>query len=358
MPYCRKCGAKLADDARFCYNCGTPVTDPVRETPRTSQTRPLRKNPLFIPVMIIIALAISALVITAVASAPLTPVNYNQQNQIGQSSQGKLNLDFQADIGDIYVYTNLTGGSMVLMDVSASGGSSLFGGKEPVTFTVQNSTVNGGEVVTAHVSALHSFPFAGNLHVVCKIYVNPQVDLTLNVHSGVGEVYMDADSDVEISSLTLETTTGNTCLDLQKGAAVTGGLKLSTATGNVKFSMNQANITGDLVFEFNSGTGDIDLNMTQTQKFNGSLQVNGHTGTGDISLNRLLIDGEVAAEIRSNAGLGKINVAMKNFNGNQSPIQSNNYPAASDIDMNFNTGVGNINLNAEYQTVSLPSLRV
>jgi len=30
MPYCRKCGAELAEDARFCSACGTPVTAPAK----------------------------------------------------------------------------------------------------------------------------------------------------------------------------------------------------------------------------------------------------------------------------------------------------------------------------------------
>lgn len=31
MPYCSKCGAKLKEDDKFCYVCGSPITKVVRE---------------------------------------------------------------------------------------------------------------------------------------------------------------------------------------------------------------------------------------------------------------------------------------------------------------------------------------
>jgi hypothetical protein len=308
--------------------------------------------------MFIIAITISALVIAVVASAPLNPVNFSQQEQVPMSGQNRLNLNFDANIGDIYIYTNLTGSNMVLMDVSAKGGTSLFGPNQPVTFTVQNHEENSTQMVTADVSAPNEFPFAGNLKVVCNIYVNPSADLMLNVNSQVGNVYMDADSNAKISMLKLETTTGDSNLDLQKGAEVNGGLTLKTATGNLWLSMNEADIKGNYTLELTTATGNVNMNITQTEKFNDTLQVNGHSGTGNINLDSLVIDGEVAARIETNTGLGQVRLDVENFNGNQSPIQSNNYPSSSNINMNFNTGVGNINLNASYKTTIEPTISV
>lgn len=31
MPYCRKCGAELDEEAKFCSSCGTPVAPRVTE---------------------------------------------------------------------------------------------------------------------------------------------------------------------------------------------------------------------------------------------------------------------------------------------------------------------------------------
>lgn len=365
MPYCRKCGTKLADDAQYCYKCGAQVVPAVQTTPsppsrsstfEAQPSRPLRKNPFFIPVMLIIAVTLSALILAAVASAPLNQVNFSQQNEIVKSGQTRLNLNFYADIGDVYVYTNLTGQNMVVMDVSAVGGTSIFGPGNPVTFKVADSTANGTQFVSANVSSSMVFPLAGNLRVVCKIYINPEADLTLNVKSVVGTVQMDAGSQAKISMLKLEAVTGEAKLNLQ-GAAVEGNLRLKTATGNVWFSINQASINGNCTVDLNAGTGNVNVDVTQTRRFNGDLQVNGRSGTGNIYLDRLLIDGEVAARIQSSTGLGQINVDVKNFNGNQSPLQSDNYPSICNINMDFNTGVGNVNLKAVYQTGILPTVR-
>jgi hypothetical protein len=365
MPYCRKCGVKLADDARFCYNCGDQVipvpfeqASPVQQTPRIYQSQPLRKNPLFIPVMVIIALTVSALVISAVAAAPLSPVNFSRQSTFGHSGFNKVNLDFQADIGDIHVYTNLTGDEMLLMDVSATGATSLFGSNQPVTFTVQNSTDGNSQNVTVHVYSSTKPLFNTNLHVVCNIYINPQADLTLSVKSEVGDVYMDASLNIKLLSLTLKTTTGNTHLTMQKGTIVRGDMTLSTSTGNIELDMSQAEINGNRTINLDSGTGDINMNIMQIQKLNGNLQVSGHTGIGNIYLDRLVIDGEVAARIVSEAGLGRITiVGSENFNGDQSPVESNNYPAPSVINLNLNTGLGNIELHPVYATTAIPVVR-
>jgi hypothetical protein len=363
MPYCRKCGVKLADDARFCYNCGTPViptsmqqAPPVQEPPRPRQNVPLKKNPLFIPVMIIIALTVSALIIAAVAAVPLNQVNFNEQSQIPKSGTNKLSLDFIAEVGDVNVYTNLTGDIMLLMNVSATGSTSLFASRQPVTFKVQNSTTNNSQNITAQVSG-QNYPFNSNLNVVCNIYVNPEADLTLNVRSELGNVYMNAGSQAKILSLKLETSLGNTVLELQKDVIVRGDLTLSTSTGNIEFNLNQAGINGNRTVEINSGTGNINLNIVQIKKLNGNLQVNAHTGTGNIYLDRLAIDGEVAARIVSGTGIGRIYTNLVNFNGDQSPIESNNYPAVSVINIDLNTGIGNIYLNAAYETTTVPVVR-
>lgn len=242
------------------------------------------------------------------------------------------------------------------MDVSATGSTNIFRANQPVRFTVENSTVNGGEVVTARVKTVAA-PFSGNLRVVCNIYVNPELDLTLNVRSDVGEVKMYADSTAKIVQLRLEAATGNTELDVHKDAVINGDLTLRTATGNIRFKMNQAHVNGNVTFDLGSGIGTVNMDITQTQRLNGNIQVNAHTGTGDVNLNRLLIDGEVASRIESNKGIGRITTDLRSFSGNESPIESNNYPSASNINFKLNTGIGNIRIVATYSSTAVPTLR-
>lgn len=362
MPYCRRCGAKLDDDAKYCYRCGASVVmQPPTEAPAQpapapfrSEPAPLRRNPFFIPIIIIIVVAVSALIIAIVLSAPLVPVDFEDSSQINQPNVNRLNLDFHADIGEINVFTNLTD-KTVVMDVSASGSTNVFRSNEP-KFTVENSTVADGEMVTARLTT-DSTPFAGNMKVVCNIYVNPTLDLILIVRSDVGEVKMNADAQAKIGSLRLETAVGNTWLNVNKDAVVNGDIVLKTATGTVWFKMDHAHVNGNLTFDLGSGTGSVNMNVNQLGQLNGNVQVNAHTGTGDVNLNRLLIDGEVGARIESDAGIGKVTTDLRNFSGYQSPISSNNYPSESNINFNLNAGIGNIHVVAAYSTSAVPTLR-
>jgi hypothetical protein len=358
MPYCRRCGTKLEEDAKFCFHCGTPVVAPLpfseyRQAP--AQNEPFRRSPLFIPVIVLVAIVLSAVVIAAVASAPLNPVNFNQSSQISQPGVDRLSLDFQADVAEINVFTNLTD-KTVQMDVSAKGTTGIFASNTPVKFTVENSTVNGGVVVTAKVS-MTEFLQTSNLRIICNIYVNPALDLTLNVRSTVGQVTMNADSSAKIKTLNLQATTGIMRLDIKKGTIVMGDVSLKTSTGNVWFSMDQANVQDNVTVNLSSSTGSVNMNVSETKKFNGNIQINANTQTGQVNLDRLLIDGEVAAKIESHTTLGRVTLDVNNFSGNQSPIQSDNYPAASNINVSINTNIGNIHIAASYQTMTIPTIR-
>jgi hypothetical protein len=306
--------------------------------------------------MLIIVVAVSALVIAIVLSAPVVPVDFTDSSQINQLNVDRLSLDFHADTAEVNVFTNLTDKTLV-MDVSATGSTSIFRSTEPVKFIVENNAVGDGEVVTARLTT-DSVPFSDDLHVVCNIYVNPTLDLDLNVRSDIGEVKMNADSEAKISTLSLETNAGSTQLNIQKDTVINGGIVLKTAAGTVRFRMDQARINGNVTFDLNSGAGSLYLNINQPRQLNGNVQVNAHTGTGDVNLNRLLIDGEVGARIESDAGIGRVTTDLHNFSGNQSPLSSNNYPSESNISLNLSTGIGSIHVVAAYSTRAVPTVRI
>ncbi|MCL4429964.1 MAG: hypothetical protein M1167_04345, partial [Chloroflexi bacterium] len=71
----------------------------------------------------------------------------------------------------------------------------------------------------------------------------------------------------------------------------------------------------------------------------------------------LQIDGAVGAKIISQTNLGSIHSNLQHFSGSQSPIQSDNYPAASNIEINNRTNLGSININAAYQSSVTPAIR-
>ena len=96
MLYCRKCGIQIANDAKFCYKCGTPTTGPIPMHPQTPAPIPpspptpltiqpqntyehtfnktVNKENLLIITISLLVITVVALVIAIVAFSPLTNI--------------------------------------------------------------------------------------------------------------------------------------------------------------------------------------------------------------------------------------------------------------------------------------------
>jgi DUF4097 and DUF4098 domain-containing protein YvlB len=120
--------------------------------------------------------------------------------------------------------------------------------------------------------------------------------------------------------------------------------------------MSETTLRGNRTVDLQSNTGSIDIDIAQSRTLQGDLQVNAATDTGSINVG-LRIDGGVGAKIVSETGdFGDVYVDARYFSGNKSPLQSNNYPAASNIEINNHiSGFGNININAAYLTMIIPA---
>jgi hypothetical protein len=77
--------------------------------------------------------------------------------------------------------------------------------------------------------------------------------------------------------------------------------------------------------------------------------VNAETTTGSVNLAMAIRD-DVGAKIESHTGVGGIDVEQGGFSGNQSPLQSNNYPAGSNFLVNLATTTGVVHINAYYES--------
>ena len=350
MPYCRKCGAELDKTARFCPVCGTPVahvTPPAKPTPR--ERRPIR----VLPVGILIAVLVSAVIIGALLILPVYPVHFNQTNQVPETGIDNLFLDLQVDVAQVnIVYENLPG-NMAVLNVTADGGVGILNDpNQPVNVTFSHQATNNSVIVTANVSQLARWNVFNDLNVKCDVYLDPSADLTLQVRSSVGNIVMDADSELTLQRLDLETTTGNIEVRLSEGAVAAGSISLKTTTGTVRFTMNEADVSSNVSVNLRSTTGAVILDLTATQTLAGNVTVNAQTTTGSVNLN-MAIDGDVGARIESDADLGGIKMDVKRFSGDKSPIQSNNYPAGSNFLVNLRTETGGIKINAEYGSSSV-----
>jgi len=344
MPYCHKCGAKLDEDARFCHVCGTPVV-PVAAT---RPTAPTRRRPFYIlPVAILIAVLLSAIVIGALFFLPFYPVHFNQANQVPEADVDNLLVDFQADVAQVNIFFKNLSGNMVMLNVTADGNVGIFDDpNRAINVTFSHQTANNSVIVIANISRATRWPLLYNLNVNCDVYIDPSANLSLYVRSSVGDIVMNADANMTLQELDLETTTGSVDVSLAKGVIIRGIASLKTTTGSVQFQMDKADVSGNISVNLQSTTGSVNANVTENQ-LSGNVTVNAETTTGGVNL-AMVINDDVGARIGSRTVVGGISVEQQGFSGNQSLLQSSNYPARSNFLVNLRTTTGGININAAY----------
>jgi hypothetical protein len=346
MPYCRKCGAKLDEGARFCRVCGTPVA---AVTAATRPTAPKRRRPFYIlPVAILIAVLLLAIVIGALFFLPFYPVHFNQTNRVAKASVNNLILDFQADVAHVNIFFENLPGNMVMLNVTADGNVGILDDpNHAINVTFNQQTANNSAIVIASVSRVTRWPLLYNLNVTCDVYIDSSANLSLDVRSGVGNIVMNADTNVTLQNLDLETTTGSVDASLSKGVIIREIVSLKTTTGSVQFRMDKADVSGNVSVNLQSTTGSVNVDLTENQKLSGNVTVYARTTTGRVNLS-MAIDDDVGTRIESQTVIGGINVDVQKFSGNQTLLQSNNYPAGSNFLVNLRTTTGGININAAY----------
>ena len=345
MTFCRKCGAKRDEDAKFCRVCGASVVSVTAARP----VGPKRRRPIYlIPAVILITVLLTTIVIAALLFLPFYPVNFNLTNQVPRANENNLLVDLQVDVANVNIsYKNLPN-SMVLLNVTAVGNVGIFDAPDRVvnvTFTHQ--TANNSEVVVASVSRIARWPSFYNLDVKCDVYVDPSANLSLSVRSSVGKIILEADTKTTLQRIDLETTTGRVDVSLSNRVVVADSMSLKSTTGNVQFRMDKVEVSSNVSFNLRSTMGLVNLDLTESQSLFGNATVNARTTTGSINLS-LDIDGNVGARIESQTDVGRINVAVQKFSGNQTPLQSNNYPAGSNFLVNLRTTTGEITICAAY----------
>jgi hypothetical protein len=155
--------------------------------------------------------------------------------------------------------------------------------------------------------------------------------------------------------LNLQATAGAVQANLQN-MTIAGNVTLRTQAGSVDFRMNQVNVEGNNTVALQTIAGSVRMDILQTKVFKGNLRVDAFTDLGFVNIG-LQIDGDVGAKIISETKLGSINADGQHFSDNQSPMQSDNYPATSNIEINNRTNVGSININAVYKSIVIPTIR-
>jgi hypothetical protein len=354
MSYCRKCGAKLDDGARFCRVCGTPVEVVVQSAPRTVLPARKRSTHFLILVAILIGVLLIAFFFVVFAFAPFRSVNFSQ-TEVAYSVPGinNVNLNFESDVANVKIIPADLTNQLIRMEVSANGSTGLFGSNtEPLKIIFSNQTSGDLFTVTSSVTRPQPWLFSSTLKVTCNIYVDRSVFMNINAQTTVGEITLNSGAqNVTFQNITLRTTTGNIQTNLLSSVRLDGNLSISTTTGNVQFSWNNAHVSRNTDVDLTSTTGSITTDITSNGNVGGNISLNTRTTTGSINLG-MNINGNVGAQITSHTSVGSVSVDVQNFNGNKSPIYSSNYPAANNFIVDQTTSTGSIHINAAYQSNS------
>lgn len=126
------------------------------------------------------------------------------------------------------------------------------------------------------------------------------------------------------------------------------GLTLDTTTGSVQFSWDEAKIARNIPLNLKATTGSVDVNITQSSQLALNVTLNAETTTGGVNL-AMKIKNDVGARISASTTLGGVNIRQQGFSGNQAPLESDNYPAGSNFNVNLVTTLGGIDVNASYE---------
>lgn len=113
--------------------------------------------------------------------------------------------------------------------------------------------------------------------------------------------------------------------------------------------MDKADVSGNVSVSLQSTTGSVNVNVIENQKLAGNVTVDARTTTGGINL-AMIINDDVGAKIESHMDFGRISVDVQHFSGNQSSLQSSNYPAGSNFLVNLRTSTGGIHISAIYES--------
>lgn len=354
MPYCRRCGAQIEENARFCYKCGTQVAAYV-VPPSPVKSTPIHKDPFLLAVIGLVIILVTVLIVVVVLLVPVSPWNISESLEDKTPNVNTLNLNFDTNIGQVNVATMKVGESNVYIYVKVDGSRGIFGETDiPVTILFDNKTAGGVLNVTSKVQL--GSQLVSQANVVVNIYVDPELTLNLNVTSTTGQVSFTGDKPAEIGTLNLQTTTGTTQAHLHGNINVLGDISLKTTTGEVHCRMSEVNIMKNCSLNLESTTGSVYMDLTQTKNIHGNMKVDIATTTGSINIG-LTIDNDIGAAITSQVGsFGNVFAETNNFSGEKTLLQSNNYPAGTNIEIENNvTGFGDINIHADYRADATPA---
>jgi hypothetical protein len=344
MPYCRKCGAQLKEDADFCHVCGTPVGALSTARPRIERTRfPLAA------IILIAIIAVAAILALFLIFLPLQPVNISEYREAPfTAGVNTLDLNLSANVANVNVVFENLSNKLVTLNTSMTGGAGIFYAPAMLQVTFENSVSDNVLTVVSTVNTPFGWLRPMFLNITCDLRIDTSMASSLNIRTSLGKILLLSKSGVTINFLNLESTTGEINAQLLENSIVGGNVSLRAVTGGVDLTWHNVIVTNNIVVTTRTTTGGISENVMQDNSLQRDVTMNTEATTGGIDF-AIDIRGDVEAKIQSSVTTGSISVARQiGFLGDKSPLQSENYTATRNFSVALKTTTGGISLDAKY----------
>jgi hypothetical protein len=343
MPYCRKCGTELKENAQFCHVCGAPVA---QASPPKQLGKRNRIHPIF-PISLLIGILVTAVVVASIVFLPIRTINQTKSESVSfQTGINTLKLNFTADIAQVNVTFESLPNRLVILNMSAVGAVGILAPPDPVRVSFNHTFTGGTLTVNSRVYRANGWTGSPGLKVACQLRIDPSMNLALDIKTAIGEITLHAKAGVAFDLLKLETTTGAIEADLAQGE-LNGDITIRTTTGGINLAWENVKAARNIQLDVRTTTGGLDLNAKQNAILPANVTLNAQATTGGIVF-ALSIGNGAAARIESSTTIGGITTDETHFSGTKSSLQSDNYPSSSNIIAGLKTTTGGIYINATY----------
>jgi hypothetical protein len=293
MPYCWKCGSKLEEDAKYCQVCGASVGGPSARSTSPSRNLPRRTwSPLYSLVVVLIGILVVGTIVSIFVFLPVRQVNFTQSKQVpAEPGVRAVNLNMTADVSDFNVTFADLVGSVVTMNVTATGGVGAFAPSNPLNVTVNHLRSGQTMLVDARIERNGSWwPLFGGLNVICDVKIERSLNVTLNIKTGTGRVALLASSGAVLDYLNLETATGGAEASLGQGVIVKGNVTVQSTTGGANLNWNNVKVADDVSIVVKTTTGGVGVDIVEESSLNRNVTLNAGTVTGGVDFSMMIQD--------------------------------------------------------------------
>ena len=223
----------------------------------------------------------------------------------------------------------------------------IFGTNQPLALGFNEDTSNSTLTYSVNVSRSERWMIFNMLNVNCDVFVDPSIKLDITVHTVTGSITMNANADATIQNLDLRANTGSVEAIANGSVILSGDFSIQTTTGSVRLQWDEVKVMQSIPRQRNDNNRFSKLNITQSKQFVGNVTLNAQTNTGGVSFT-MHIQNDVGARISASTTIGGVNVQQSGFDGNQSPLQSDNYPSSNNFIVLLSATTGGIDINAIY----------